>query len=214
MAEFRPEEGGLAHEPVHIDDTVGALLEKNEGFDAEKSAVIRKCLRAIEQYGQDHLPAQEKARLAWCMVRYGLSIEDGERLYGKYVGSWGGDVPVWRFDAVKDGGVIASVTKGGDPKKLSLEVKVSSDVLREGDTYDAAAVRILVLDGNGNTAPYAQLPVTFTLEGAAELVGPAAVTAEGGMCGTYVRTVQTAGTASLTISAPGVDSVRVDFAAE
>ena len=214
VAEFRPEEGGLAHEPVHIDDTVGALLEKNEGYDAEKSAVIRKCLRAIEQYGQDHLPAQEKARLAWCMVRYGLSIEDGERLYGKYVGSWGGDVPVWRFDAVKDGGVIASVTKGGDPRKLSLEVKVSSDILREGDTYDAAAVRIRVLDGNGNTAPYAQLPVTFTLDGAAELVGPAAVTAEGGMCGTYVRTVQTAGTASLTISAPGVDSVQVDFTAE
>ncbi len=214
VAEFLPESGGLPHEPVHIDDTVGALLEKNEGFSAEQSALIRRSLRAIEQYGQDHLPAEEKARLAWCMLRYGLSVADGERLYGKYVGSWGGDVPVWRFEAVKDGKVVAAVTKGGDPRALSLEVKASSPVLREGDTYDMAAVRVRVLDGNGNLAPYAQLPVGFSLEGEAELVGPDTASAEGGMCGTYVRTAGKTGRADLTVSAPGVESVTVSFTIE
>ena len=178
VATFHPEQGGLVHEPVHIDDTIGALLEINEGFSPEKSALIRKSLRAIEQYGQDHLPAEEKARLAWCMVRYGMTVEDGEELYGKYVGSWGGDVPVWRFDAIRDGEVIASATRGGDPRQLRLEVIPSHTRLTEGE---------------------------------AELVGPDAVTAEGGMCGTYVRTIGKCGTAVLTVSAPGTEEIYIPF---
>ena len=208
---FYPEQGGLTHGSVHIDDTVGALLEVNEGFSPDKSAAVRRALRAIEQYGPDHLPAEEKARLGWCMLRYGLIVKDGEELYGRYVGSWGGDVPVWRFDGVKDGTVIASVTKGGDPRELRLEVKASAVVLREGDTYDMAAVRVRVLDGNGNIAPYAQLSVTFDITGPAELVGPAAVTAEGGMCGTYVRTTGQSGQALLKVTAPGTEEVTVTF---
>ena len=211
VADFLPESGGLAHESVHIDDTVGALLEKHEGFSPEQSEALRRGLRALEQYGPDHLPAKEKAHLAWCMMRWGLSVADGEALYGKYVGSWGGDVPVWRFDAVKDGAVIASVQCGGDPRQLSLEVRTSNTGLREGDTYDMAAVRVRVLDGNGNPAPYAQLPVTFTLEGPAALVGPACVTAEGGMCGTYIRTLGESGEATLTVTAPGTETVKLKF---
>ena len=211
VADFLPESGGLAHESVHIDDTVGALLEKHEGFSPEQSAALRRGLRAIEQYGPDHLPAKEKAHLAWCMMRWGMSVADGEALYGKYVGSWGGDVPVWRFDAVKNGAVIASVKYGGDPRQLSLEVRASGAVLREGDTYDMAAVRVRVLDGNGNAAPYAQLPVSFALEGPAELVGPACVTAEGGMCGAYIRTLGENGEVTLTVSAPGTEDVQLKF---
>ena len=48
----------------------------------------------------------------------------------------------------------------------------------------------------------------------AALVGPAAVTAEGGMGGTYVRTLGRAGSARLTVSAPGVESAAVDFLIE
>ena len=120
----------------------------------------------------------------------------------------------WRFDAVKDGEVVARVRKGGDSVRLSLELRPSRTALREGDTYDMAAVRIRVLDDNGNTASYAQLPVLLTLDGDAELVGPAAVTAEGGMCGTYVRTLGRAGRARLTVSAPGAESASVDFTVE
>ena len=39
----------------------------------------------------------------------------------------------------------------------------------------------------------------FILEGAAELVGPQVVTAEGGMTGTYIRTNGETGEARLTI---------------
>ena len=37
------------------------------------------------------------------------------------------------------------------------------------------------------------------------------ITAEGGMCGTYLRTQGQSGKASLTVSAPDCESVRVEF---
>ena len=56
--------------------------------------------------------------------------------------------------------------------KLHLEVTASHTDLAEGNSYDMAAVRIRILDENGNVAPYAQLPVQLSLTGDAELVAP------------------------------------------
>ena len=112
--------------------------------------------------------------------------------------------------AVKDGEVVASCTLGPSAR-LHLEVTPSSVRLTEGDTYDMASVRIRILDENGNPAPYAQLPVRLALEGDAKLVGPAVVTAEGGMTGTYLRTVGRAGQAKLTISTDQTDDVEILF---
>ena len=95
--------------------------------------------------------------------------------------------------------------------KLHLEVRASATALTEYQSYDMAAVRIRILDGNGTPAPYAQLPVKLKLEGDAELVGPDVVTAEGGMTGTYIRTLGRTGKATLTVEAWGLESVTVDF---
>ena len=126
------------------------------------------------------------------------------------MGNWGGEATVWRFDAIKNGQVVKSVTCSPGAK-LHLEVLPSCTQLQEGATYDMAAIRIRVLDEHGNIAPYAQLPVRLTLEGAAQLVGPDTVTAEGGMCGTYIRTIGETGTAKLTVSVQGLEPVSVDF---
>ena len=112
--------------------------------------------------------------------------------------------------AVTEGEVISSCTLGPS-SRLHLDVTPSSVVLAERDTYDMAAVRVRVLDENGNNAPYAQLPLRFTLDGPAELVGPEVVTAEGGMAGTYLRTVGQAGQARLTISCDQTESVTILF---
>jgi len=106
--------------------------------------------------------------------------------------------------------VVASVTCCPSAK-LHLEVNVSATELKEGNTYDMAAVRIRVLDEFGNVAPYAQIPVKFALEGAAQLVGPEVVCAEGGMTGTYIKTVGDSGAAKLTVSTDQTESVEVIF---
>ena len=204
---------GLRHGPVLINDTIGRLLQENEGFPEEEAKLIRECLLAAARYGLPNLPLKYKGMLGYAMARYHLKFEDGYNLYGKYVGNWGGEATRWRFDAVKRGKVVASVTKAPDTD-LHLEVTAGSSVLHEGETWDAAAVRIRIVDGNGNLAPYAQLPVHLLVGGAGELIGPDVVTAEGGMCGTYIRTNGTEGKILLTVQADGLKPVHKTWTVE
>ena len=200
----------LPHPPLAVDDTIGVLLETQEHFDKAKADTLRDCLLAAGRYGLAGLPLRYKLKLAWCMVRYKMSFADGVALYGKYVGNWGGAATRWRFDAKNGDTVVKSVTLCPS-HRLHLEVTPSATVLQEGDTYDMAGVRVRILDENGSPAVYAQLPLTFAVTGAAALVGPAAATAEGGMGGTYLRTVGQTGTAALTVSAPQCAPVTVEF---
>ena len=199
---------GLPHGPMVMDDTIGALLETQEGFDTKKADLLRSCLLSIQKHGLANMTPADMAKIGYAMMKYGLKYSDAVALYGKYVGNWGGEATVWRLDAEKDGEVVASVTCCPSAK-LHLELTPSHTELTEGDTYDMAAVRIRVLDEFGNVAPYAQLPVQFALEGDAELVGPAVVTAEGGMTGTYIKTIDKPGTATLTITTAQTEPVAV-----
>lgn len=203
----------LNHGPLKIDDTIGELLKENEGFDDDKAKMVHDRLLAMAKYGAFTLPVNEKIKVAYCMKKHHLSMEEATDLYGKYVGNWGGEAIIWRFDAIKDGKVVLSRTLSPSCD-LRLEVKNSSSVLHEGDTYDMAAVRIRILDGHGNIAPYAQLPVFFETEGDIELVGSSVCTAEGGMCGTYVKTIGKKGKGSLVIRAQGLEEVKIDYTIE
>ena len=200
----------LPHGPMVMDDTIGCLLETQEGYDEKKADLLRECLLAIKNRGLANLTAADLAKMGYTMVRYGMKMEDAVGLYGRYVGNWGGEATLWRLDGHKDGAVVSSVTCGPSAK-LHLEVKVSHTELTEGATYDMAAVRIRILDEFGNLAPYAQLPVAFSLEGDARLVGPAVVTAEGGMCGTFIRTAGKTGTARLSIFSGQAGTAAVEF---
>ncbi|MCM1166307.1 MAG: glycoside hydrolase family 2 protein [Lachnospiraceae bacterium] len=200
----------LAHPPFVLDDTVGELLETREGFSPSKAKILKECLLAAGKYGLSGLPLKYKLKMLWCMARYGLKFKDGVDLYGKYIANWGGAATCWRFDGIKDGKVVSSVTCRPSAK-LHLDVKASHTELTESASYDMAAVRVRILDENGNAAPYAQLPVMFSVSGDAELVGPAAATAEGGMCGAYVRTLGRAGAAELTVHTEQTEDVAVSF---
>ncbi|MCM1148530.1 MAG: glycoside hydrolase family 2 protein [Butyricicoccus sp.] len=206
----RSQWSSLPHPPFVVDDTIGELLESQEGFPPEKAKLLRDCLLAAGKYGLAGLPASYKAKMAWCMARYGLKFQDGVELYGKYVANWGGEATVWRFDGIKNGETVISVTCRPSAR-LHLDVRASHTALTEGSSYDMAAVRVRILDENGNPAPYAQLPVSFTLSGDLELAGPTTATAEGGMCGTYVRTLGKTGAASLTVHTEQTEDVTIQF---
>ena len=74
-----------------------------------------------------------------------------------------------------------------------------------------AAVRIRVLDENGNLAPYAQLPLELTVDGPADLVGPRVIVAEGGMAGTYLKTKAISGKVRLTVRNPQTGAETLEF---
>ena len=199
----------LPHSPILL-DPLGDQLEKAEGYTGEAEKLLHEILYYTKVYGLDYLPSEYHPLLEKAKERYGITWDEIARIYGKYIGGWGDKSMNWRIDAIKDGQVVSSVTCCPSTK-LHLEVRVSKTELSEGDTYDMAAVRVRLLDEHGNPAVYAQIPVVFYLDGEAELVGPGIVTAEGGMCGTYIRTIGESGSATLMVSTSQTQSVTVQL---
>lgn len=212
VAAFHPDEdfSAMPHGPITIDDTVGALLESEEGFKGEKARILRKCMNIIRLKGLAGLSTSDKALFGYAMVRFRLKFEELVRLYGLYLGNWGGQATQWRFDAVTDGVVQSSVTKAPS-HQLHLDVRTSHTTLQEGGVYDMASIRVRLVDEFGNTAVYAPVPLRISADGPVEIVGPDVIALEGGMGGTYIRTLGQAGAASVILSAEGAAPVKVDF---
>ena len=200
----------LPHGPIKL-DVIGHRLQKEEGVTGQKEKLLRKILLAAKTYGLEEMPAKYKRLMAWCMVRYRMNRQEFDRLYGEYIGNWGSAITGWRLEGIKDGKVVSGVTYGSNTE-LHLQVVISKAELHEEQSYDMTAVRIRILDAHNNPAVYAQLPVKLELEGPAELVGPETVTAEGGMCGAYIRTVGQTGTGKLRIVTEQTEAVTVEFA--
>ena len=201
---------GLAHPPILAGDTIGCLLNTQEGFTGAKERLLHECLVSAGRHGLANMPLGDKLKMLWCMAAYRLSFADGVALYGKYVGNWGGAATRWRFEARRDGKTVCSVLRAPG-RAARLDVRVSSTALVERQSYDMAAVRVRVLDECGAVASYAQLPVTLSTEGDIALAGADTVTAEGGMCGTYVRSLGRAGRGTLRLKARGLDEVKIEF---
>ena len=201
---------GLIHGPVVIDDLVGELPAKHENFTPEQAELIHDCLCAMGRYGLAALPLQYKAKLGYIIARYHMTFAEGAELYSKYVGNWGGEATRWRFEAIKNGKAVKTVTKAPDTY-LHLDVRASHTELLDWECYDMAALRIRIVDRYNNQAVYAQLPVSFSCTGPIEIVGPAVAVLEGGSTGTYIRTTGQTGEASVQVSCEGLAPVTINF---
>lgn len=199
FAPSREEYPALPHPPVIIDDFIGELLITQEGFDEKTAAAVKECLLAVAKFGPSSLPPKILAKFARLMLLKGFKFSDGVELYGKYIGNWGGEATKWRFDAVKGGKLICSVTRSPG-QRVHLEVSTSKTQLCEGDTYDAAAVRIRAVDEHGNLAPYWQEPVILKCSGPVMLIGPEIISLKGGSGGCYVKTCGSSGSAELCVN--------------
>lgn len=199
FAPSRDEYPALPHPPVIIDDFIGELLITQEGFDEKTAAAVKECLLAVAKFGPSSLPPKILAKFARLMLLKGFKFSDGVELYGKYIGNWGGEATKWRFDAVKGGRIVCSVTRCPG-QRVHLEVSTSKTQLCEGDTYDAAAVRIRAVDEYGNLAPYWQEPVILKCSGPIVLIGPEIISLKGGSGGCYVKTCGSSGSAELCVN--------------
>lgn len=199
FAPSRDEYPALPHPPVIIDDFIGELLITQEGFDEKTAMAVKECLLAVAKFGPSSLPPKILAKFARLMLLKGFKFSDGVELYGKYIGNWGGEATKWRFDAVKGGRIVCSVTRCPG-QRVHLEVSTSKTQLCEGDTYDAAAVRIRAVDEYGNLAPYWQEPVILKCSGPIVLIGPEIISLKGGSGGCYVKTCGSSGSAELCVN--------------
>lgn len=201
---------GLPHPPICIDDTIGELLEKQEGYDAKTAARVKTVLKGVAEGGPAGMPPKALATAAWLMAAKHFTYETGVALYGKYVANWGRRAPRWRFVALRAGKPVAEVVK--EPvEAVRLEARPDTCALADGPTWDMATIRLRALDQNGNVLPYFDRAVCLETAGPVELVGPRCITLQGGMGGTYLRTTGAAGDATLTLRADGLAPVTLQF---
>ena len=118
---------------IRIDDRIGSLLEKHEGFNPGTAAAIADCLNAVSKYGLAGLTKKYYLKLGAAMLKTGLGYEDGVRLYGKYIAGWGDKTTSWRFVAKTGGEAVAEVIKA-PVSSVSLRVQTDTDSLRENGT--------------------------------------------------------------------------------
>ncbi len=190
----------LPNAPIFIDDYIGDQMKVNEGFSDRQNKIVKEALNYIAVYGMNNVPVNIKMKLAEAMAVYHMKFEDAYLLFGKYIGNWGGTTLKFVFEGYKDGKLVKTINKTVF-HKLHIDVKCSSDVLQEGDTYDVAAVRLYIKDEYDNIQPFFMDSLPLSIEGAGEIVGPGSARINGGMGGTYIRTTGK-GKITLKISCP------------
>ncbi len=212
VAEFTPNRtgrfGAMEHPPIAIDDVVGCLLEKHEGFTAAESDVVKEALRAAMKDGFDDIPPQTKAKLGVLLLKKHMSMGDAGRMYGKYVANWGGIAIQYRFEAVANGQVVKTVVREA-VSEVHLEAYARNPHLYDGATWDCAAIALRAVDQNGNTLPFDGEAVRITLEGPAHLIGPDIVPLRGGKAGAYVATEGKAGLVTVKCALSGAPHVSL-----
>lgn len=200
----------LPHGPVLIDDYIGNLIAEKENFKPKHAKEITQAMNLVARDGLNNAPKKVFLTMAKILMLYRMKFSDAMHMYTKYVGDWGGEATVYRFEAIKDGKVVKTLTKM-PMKQLQLKAEADHTDLLETNTYDVALVRIQMLDEHENVLSFYQEPVQLFVEGDIELIGPNIISLQGGMGGTYVKTKGKSGSGTLIIRATGVGEQRIPF---
>ena len=200
----------MVKSPMLIDDYLGNLLETEEKMPPKKARYVAKAVNFIGLYGYPNItPIPTKMALK-CLLAYKTTVNQIVDLYAKHVGNLGSQGTVYRFDAIKDGKVVKTVTKT-QMNNISLKIDVSHTNLHEDNSYDVAVVRIRAVDENGNLLPYSNEAIRLTAEGQVEIIGPDMFSLRGGIAGFYVKTIGEKGKGKVIISCPRVEDKIIDF---
>ena len=211
IAEFKTSDSpyrNMHRGPVLIDDYVGNRFVEEEGMTPEVSDTVKCLLNQAALNGQDSLTLRHLLKGLWLKTK-GLSFGRIRKLYDNYIGNWGGEATVYKFEAIKDGKVVKTCCKG-PVKEIHLDASVSSYELEERSSWDAAAVRFQMKDQYGNVLPYFNEPVVLEASGAIELCGPSLTCFRGGVAGTYVKSCGKKGNGTLKIIS-GTKELELSF---
>lgn len=200
----------LKHGPILIDDFIGDSFAQNERFRPKHAKEITDAMNLVARGSLNHIPKRLYLTALKLLLIYHIDFAEVTRLYTKYIGDWGGTATVYRFDAIKDGKVIKSVTK--EPvREIRLEAEADHTILTEQHSYDVALVRIHAVDDHGNVLPFYQEPVRLITEGDISIIGPDTIALQGGMGGTYVKSLGRSGQGALLLQSLTAGEVRIPF---
>lgn len=200
----------MPHGPILIDDLIGDALIEHEGFSKSKSEDVKAILMSACKNGMNHLPFGTILKAAKCILFRGMKMQDAVDLYQKYIGNWGGTATTYRFDAVRNGEVVLSTIKR-PMNHILLQATVDHTELVEENTYDVACIRLKAVSELSNVLHFYQEPIELQTVGPVEIIGPKTISFQGGMTGTYVKTLGEAGKASLIIHSEQAEDITIDF---
>lgn len=202
IKEYRTEDSkyrGLKHGPIHIDDYIGSALEERENMGHSQAQMVKDILNETAGVGLNGLSKSAYLKAGWLMLRYHMKMSDAVKLYNRYVGDWGGTSTAYRFEAIKTGKVVKELCIK-PMTSWHIKTTIDHEILQENESYDVAALRFQAVDENENVLPFFNNPVELSTEGPIEIIGPKIVSLQGGMGGTYIKTLGKEGNASVTIS--------------
>lgn len=195
----------MPNPPILMDDLIGYRLTIEDKIKPKNAELIKRCLGDVRKYGLNKLPLRTKLTISKVMMRERLTKQNVVELYGKYESGWGTQANEVRLEGYVNGKLVATKTVCAT-SSYSLEVTPSATTLHENNSYDVAAVQIVARDQNGNVCTYVNKAVTLSTSGAIELVGDSVIALQGGMLGTYVKTVGKKGKGTLL-----VDNQTIEF---
>lgn len=200
----------LKHGPILIDDFIGDSFAQNERFRPKHAKEITDAMNLVARGSLNHIPKRLYLTALKLLLIYHIDFAEVTRLYTKYIGDWGGTATIYRFDAIKDGKVVKSVTK--EPvREIRLEAEADHTILTEQHSYDVALVRIRAVDDHGNVLPFYQEPVRLIAEGDISIIGPDTIALQGGMGGTYVKSTGRSGRGALLLQSQTAEEIRIPF---
>lgn len=200
----------LKHGPILIDDFIGGSFAQNERFRPKHAKEITDAMNLVARGSLNHIPKRLYLTALKLLLIYHIDFAEVTRLYTKYIGDWGGTATIYRFDAIKDGKVVKSVTK--EPvREIRLEAEADHTILTEQHSYDVALVRIRAVDDHGNVLPFYQEPVRLLTEGDISIIGPDTIALQGGMGGTYVKSTGRSGRGALLLQSQTAGEIRIPF---
>ena len=200
----------LKHGPILIDDFIGDSFAQNERFRPKHAKEITDAMNLVARGSLNHIPKRLYLTALKLLLIYHIDFAEVTRLYTKYIGDWGGTATIYRFDAIKDGKVVKSVTKK-PVREIRLEAEADHTILTEQHTYDVALVRIRAVDDHGNVLPFYQEPVRLITEGDISIIGPDTIALQGGMGGTYVKSTGRSGRGALLLQSQTAGEIRIPF---
>ncbi len=200
----------LKHGPILIDDFIGDSFAQNERFRPKHAKEITDAMNLVARGSLNHIPKRLYLTALKLLLIYHIDFAEVTRLYTKYIGDWGGTATIYRFDAIKDGKVVKSVTK--EPvREIRLDAEADHTILTEQHSYDVALVRIRAVDDHGNVLPFYQEPVRLITEGDISIIGPDTIALQGGMGGTYVKSTGRSGRGALLLQSQTAGEIRIPF---
>ena len=195
----------LKHPPIYIDDLVGETF-KEERFNKKSWKKIGKMFSYAAIHGFNKMKKSQLLYLAMMMAKYKLSYAELVAYWNKHVGSWGGIAKRYRYDGIKDGKVVKSVTIGPS-YKFDLNLTTNKNELVNEDTYDTLRISLEYVDEYNSIMEYANKPINVSVSGPIELIGESSQVLNGGKLSLYIKSKQEKGTGKVTIKLEDITKV-------